>query len=64
MTRGTKKAVVGTTEVVIAARDYFADPAAATRTAESTGRVLVKDAAGATRLIINSHRVSEKLLDK
>ena len=42
--------------------EYLADPKAATDEAERVGRVVVKDKSGTTRLVINSHRLSESLL--
>jgi len=49
---------------IISAAAYFANPQAASVQAERVGRVVVQDASGNTRLVINSNRVTEVLLDK
>jgi hypothetical protein len=46
------------------AEAYFADPIAAARLAEIQGRVVVMDPAGEPRLVLNSHRASERLLKR
>jgi hypothetical protein len=53
-----------TRTVEIHVSQYLADPGGAARQAETVGRVVVKDAAGTTRLVLNSNRVTEVLLDE